>query len=63
MIVMKEAIERHLSRDANNYNKSIKITLKSEETKRHWQGTVSRSLMLEPVQGLSPSCLQSSVTM
>jgi ubiquinone/menaquinone biosynthesis C-methylase UbiE len=34
---MKKAIERHWSRDANNYNKSIKTTLKSVEAKRHWQ--------------------------
>jgi ubiquinone/menaquinone biosynthesis C-methylase UbiE len=41
---MKEAIERHWSRDANNYNKSIKITLKSEETKRHWQEVFTDAL-------------------
>lgn len=44
MIVMKEAIERHWSSDANNYNKSIKITLKSEETKRHWQEIFTEAL-------------------
>lgn len=34
---MKKAIKRHWSRDANNYNKSMKTTLKSVEAKRHWQ--------------------------
>jgi len=34
---MKEAIKRHWSNDANNYNKSIQTTLKSDEAKMHWK--------------------------
>ena len=41
---MKEAIEKHWSRDAGSYNKSVQTALRSEETKGPWKDIFSRVL-------------------
>jgi ubiquinone/menaquinone biosynthesis C-methylase UbiE len=41
---VKEAIERHWSRDANNYNKSAQITMRADEAKKLWQELFAEAL-------------------
>jgi len=41
---MKEAIEKHWSKDAGNYNKSIQKNLYSEEMKKPWKDLFTQAL-------------------